>query len=223
MHEVTVTKAPGPRTRILIADDHDAVRRGVRELLREHASFEVVAEAADGLSALREARSTRPHVAIIDFSLPRMNGLDLTIGLRREVPGIEVLVYTMHDREDVMTEVLQAGARGYVLKSDDQENLLAAIDELVAHRPYFSPCVAELLLGHFLQSDPNLVGSILSERERDVVRLVADGKHNREVAHLLGLSIKSVEMLRHSAMEKLRLNSTADRVRYAVRERLVEG
>src|SRR4051794_17441656 len=124
--------------RVLIADDHDVVRRGLRNFLETHSHLHVVAEAADGRTALAEGRATKPDIAIIDFSLPELNGLELTLALKRELPAVEVLIYTMHDREDMVRDAVRAGARGYVLKSDTERHLLAAIDALSIHRPYFS-------------------------------------------------------------------------------------
>jgi DNA-binding NarL/FixJ family response regulator len=207
--------------RILIADDHDIVRRGVRTLLEQRPNLKVVADAATGLAAVKAARETSPDIAIIDFMLPELNGRDLTIELRKICPDIEVLIYSMHEREDMISDVLQAGARGFVLKSDTEQHLLAAIDALSVHRPYFSGPISETLLNQFLrsQSSPNL--SALTHREREVVQLIAEGKINKQVAHLLDISIKTVETHRAAAMQKLNLRTTAELVRYAVRNNIV--
>lgn len=207
--------------RVLIADDHDVVRRGVRMLLETRPNLHIVAEASNGRMALEEARSTQPDIAVIDYSLPELNGLDLTAALKRENPRMEVLVYTMHEREDLVLEVLRAGARGYVLKSDTEKHLLAAIDALSIHRPYFSGVISETLLERFLDSSPHAQAT-LTHREREVVQLIAEGKINKEVGYILNISVKTVETHRASAMHKLKLRTTAELVRFAVRNNIIE-
>lgn len=208
--------------RVLIADDHDVVRRGVRMLLETRPNLHIVAEASNGRMALEEARSTQPDIAVIDYSLPELNGLDLTAALKRENPRLEVLVYTMHEREDLVLEVLRAGARGYVLKSDTEKHLLAAIDALSIHRPYFSGVISETLLERFLDSSPHAQAT-LTHREREVVQLIAEGKINKEVGYILNISVKTVETHRASAMHKLKLRTTAELVRFAVRNNIIEA
>ena len=207
--------------RVLIADDHDVVRRGVRRLRETRPNLHIVAEASNGRMALEEARSTQPDIAVIDYSLPELNGLDLTAALKRENPRMEVLVYTMHEREDLVLEVLRAGARGYVLKSDTEKHLLAAIDALSIHRPYFSGVISETLLERFLDSSPHAQAT-LTHREREVVQLIAEGKINKEVGYILNISVKTVETHRASAMHKLKLRTTAELVRFAVRNNIIE-
>jgi len=206
---------------VLIADDHDVVRRGVRTLLETHGSLNIVAEASRGREALELARETRPDIAVIDYSLPELNGLDLTLALKRELPRIEVLIYTMHDREDLVLEVLRAGAKGYVLKSDTERHLIAAIDALSIHRPYFSGAISETLLERFLGSSP-ASQITLTHREREVVQLIAEGKINKEIGHILNISVKTVETHRAASMHKLKLRTTAELVRYAVRNNIVQ-
>src|SRR6185295_19745568 len=138
-----------PIRRILIVDDHDAVRRGVRQLLEATPYYQVVGEAADGRRGLELAQQTRPDIAIVDYSVPELNGLDLSHALKRELPRIEILLYTMHDREEIIMEVLRAGVRGFVLKSDTEEHLLAALDALSIRRPYFSGAISDTLLEQF--------------------------------------------------------------------------
>jgi DNA-binding NarL/FixJ family response regulator len=208
--------------RVLIADDHDVVRRGVRTLLETRPNLSIVAEATNGRAALEDARETRPDIAIIDYSLPELNGLDLTLALKREVPRIEVLVYTMHDREDLILDVLRAGAKGYVLKSDTERHLLAAIDALSIRRPYFSGVISETLLERFLDSSPNAQAT-LTHREREVVQLIAEGKINKEIGYILNISVKTVETHRAAAMHKLKLRTTAELVRYAVRNNIIQA
>ncbi|HLO21103.1 MAG TPA: response regulator transcription factor [Sphingomicrobium sp.] len=212
----------GPIKRVLIVDDHDALRRGIRALVETRPNFSVVAEAASGHAAIEEARRTQPDIAIVDYSLPELNGLDLTLALKRELPRLEILIYTMHARDEIITGILKAGARGYVMKSDSEEHLLAALDALAVRRPYFSGAVSEALLEQFLQSNRHLNVGVLTHREREVVQLIAEGKINKQIADTLDISVKTVETHRASAMHKLKLKTTADLVRYAIRNSLIE-
>ena len=211
-----------PIRRIIIVDDHDAIRRGVRQLLDTTPYYQVVGEAADGRTALTLAQQTRPDIAIVDYSVPELNGLDLSHALKKEFPRIEILLYTMHDREEIVMDVLRAGVRGFVLKSDTEKHLLAALDALAIHRPYFSGAISETLLGQFLESKTTEMASSLTHREREIVQQVAEGRINKEIAARLSISIKTVETHRASAMRKLKLNTTADLVRYAVRNQLIQ-
>jgi DNA-binding NarL/FixJ family response regulator len=211
-----------PIKRILIVDDHDAVRRGVRQLLESKPYYQVVAEAPDGRTALALARECRPDIAILDYSIPELNGLDLSHALKREFPRIEILLYTMHDREEIIMDLLRAGVKGLVLKSDAEQHLIAALDALSIHRSYFSGAISDTLLDQFLESRPQSAGGSLTHREREVVQQVAEGRINKEIAHRLSISIKTVETHRASAMRKLKLRTTADLVRYAVRNQLVQ-
>lgn len=212
----------GPIKRVLIVDDHDALRRGIRALVETRPNFTVVAEAASGHAALDEARRTTPDIAIVDYSLPELNGLDLTLAMKRELPRLEILIYTMHARDEIITGILKAGARGYVMKSDSEEHLLAALDALSMRRPYFSGAVSEALLEQFLQTNRHLNVGVLTHREREVVQLIAEGKINKQIADTLDISVKTVETHRASAMHKLKLKTTADLVRYAIRNSLIE-
>lgn len=211
-----------PPCRVLIADDHQVVRRGVRTLLETQPDIEIVAEAADGRAALEQARLTRPDVAVIDYSLPELNGHDLTVALKRDLPKIEVLVYTIHDREELVVEVLRAGARGFVLKSDSEDELLNGVRALSRHRTYFSAAISETLVARLIDAAP-APGATLTHREREVVQLIAEGKINKEIGRILNISVKTVETHRASAMHKLKLRSTAELVRYAVRNHIVEA
>lgn len=211
-----------PVRRILIADDHDAIRRGVRILIETRPNFRVVAEASTGRDALQAAKETQPDIAIIDYSMPGLNGLDLTHALKAELPRLEIMIYTMHEREELIMSVLRAGARAFVLKSDSDQHLFAALDALSIRRPYFSGSVSETLLEQFLRSKDEPNPTALSHREREVVQLISEGKINKQVADILSISIKTVETHRSSAMHKLKLRTTADLVRYAVRNNIVQ-
>ena len=212
-----------PIRRIIIVDDHDAIRRGVRQLLETKAYYQVVGEAPDGRAGLELARETRPDIAILDYSVPELNGLDLSHALKREFPKIEILIYTMHDREEIVMDVLRAGVRGFVLKSDTERHLISALDALSIHRSYFSGAISDTLLNQFLESRPASLASSLTHREREVVQQVAEGRINKEIAQRLSISVKTVETHRASAMRKLKLRTTADLVRYAVRNQLIQA
>ena len=211
-----------PIRRIIIVDDHEAIRRGVRQLLETTPYYQVVGEASDGRLGLDLAKELQPDIAIIDYSLPALNGIDLAHALKRELPELRILLYTMHDREEIIMDVLRAGVRGFILKSDAEKHLLAALDSLSVHRSYFSGAVSDTLLNQFLETKPHTQAGSLTHREREVVQQVAEGHINKEIAARLSISLKTVETHRASAMRKLKLRTTADLVRYAVRNQLVQ-
>ena len=207
-------------TRILIADDHDVVRSGLRAILEAQPSLEVVAEAADGNEAVLKAVETKPHVAVLDYSLPLVNGIEATRQIRERLPTTEVLIFTMHESETVLEELVRAGARGYLLKSDARRDLMAAIESLAVHKPYFTVRLTEELLKSVLTESNR---TTLTDRERGVIQLVAEGHSNKVVARFLNISLKTVESHRAAVMRKLDLSSSADLVRYAIRNRIVEA
>jgi DNA-binding NarL/FixJ family response regulator len=209
-------------TRILIADDHEVVRSGLRAILEAHEGWKVVAEASDGKEAISKAVETKPDVAIIDYSLPMMNGVEATRQIRARVPAAEVLIFTMHDTDVLIGELLEAGARGYLLKSDAKQYLIAAVESLAGHRPFFTGRISEQLLDSFLSKHRAKTDTPLSPRERIVVQLIAEGRSNREMSEILSLSVKTIETHRAAAMRKLNVTSTAAIVRYAIRNKLVE-
>jgi len=209
-------------TRILIADDHEVVRSGLRLILEAHPGWEVVAEAADGKAAIVKAQETQPDIAILDYSMPLVNGVEATRQIRKRNPQIEVLIFTMHDSETLVGEVLDAGARAYLLKSDAKEHLISAIEALAVHKPFFSGQVSQKLLETYLLAQKGRLGAVLSPRERIVVQLIAEGHTNKEISAILNLSIKTIESHRAAAMRKLNITSTAGIVRYAIRNKLIE-
>jgi DNA-binding NarL/FixJ family response regulator len=209
-------------TRIMIADDHHVVRSGLRAILEARPNWEVVAEGADGKEAILKAIETKPDVAVLDYSLPLVNGVEATRQIRARLPRTEVLIFTMHDNETLIEELLKAGAKGYLLKSDARRHLIAAIEALAIHKPFFTATVSEAILASFL-TRTRQAGSTLTRRERSVAQLIAEGHTNKEIAHLLNISIKTVETHRATVMRKLNLCSSADLVRYAIRNNLVEA
>jgi DNA-binding NarL/FixJ family response regulator len=208
--------------RILIADDHDIVRCGLRRLIEAQADWKVVAEAGDGKEALSKAVETKPDVAVLDYSMPLINGLETTRQIRARLPNTEVLIFSVHDCEVRIQDCLRAGARGYVLKSDVGRELIGAIELLAAHKPFFTPRASEILLDCVLRQGPNPSLSPLSDREQLLVQLIADGQTHKQIGHRLNLSISLVEAVRAKLMRKLGLSSSAGIVLYAVRSGLVE-
>ena len=197
------------------------VRSGLRKVFETQAGWQVVAEAVDGKDAIFKALQAKPDVAILDYSLPLINGVEATRQIRARLPKTEVLIFTMHDSDSLIGEILAAGARGYLLKSDANAALLAAVEALATHKPYFTPNLSEALLKSFL-AKPDSLQSALTPRERGVVQLVAEGHSNKQVANVLNIGIKTVETHRAAVMRKLNMSSTASLVRYAIRNRLVE-
>jgi DNA-binding NarL/FixJ family response regulator len=207
-------------TTILIADDHEVVRRGLQALLSERPDWVVVAEAADGNEAVTQATKTTPDVAIIDYCLPFLNGVQVTKQIREHSPDTAVIIFTMHDQNNIIYDSLHAGALGYVLKSDAQRLLMAAIDTVAQHKPFFTGTASTTLLHAFQTKGSD---SPLSARERSVLQLVAEGNSNKKIASILNLSAKTVETHRLTVHRKLELRTTADLVRYAIRNKLIEA
>ena len=210
--------------RILLADDHDIVRRGLKDLLEAEAGWQIVGEAATGRLAVEKAKALKPDVVILDLRMPELNGLEATRQIRRSLPETEILILTMDDSEQLARTVLEAGARGYLLKSDAGRDLVAAVDSLRQHRPYFTSAIARMVLQGFLKEGsteaPGAPADPLSAREREIVQLLAEGKSNKQVAAALGISVKTAETHRANIMRKLHLHSTSDLVHYAVRNRI---
>ena len=207
--------------RILIADDHEAVRSGLRAVLQQRADWEVVAEASDGSRAVAAAIENRPHVAIVDFSMPRMTGVEVARRIREYPLQTEVLIFTVHNSGLLAQQAFEAGARAFLSKSDANKLLLAAVDSLLVHKTFCSEsCINEMDGGAVVDGDGH---HRLTPREQLVVKLVAEGYSNKGISAILNLSVKTTEAHRAAAMRKLDVNSTAGLVRYAVRARLVEA
>ena len=211
--------------RILVVDDHAVVRRGVRSLLESRAGWEVCGEATTGRDAVEQCKRLQPDIVVIDLSLPELNGLQATRQILKGSPETEVLVFTMHHSEELVRETLQAGARGYVLKSDASESLIAAVDSLRQHKPFLTTAITEFALDDDVRrgdASGDLALAVLTPREREIVQLVAEGKSSKEAASMLGLSVKTIEAHRTNIMKKLRVRSVSELVRYAIRNKIVE-
>src|SRR6202047_2952309 len=216
------------KLRILIADDHEVVRRGLCMLLQTHEGWEVCGEAKDGREAVEKAKQVRPDVVILDVGMPNLNGLAATRQLLQQNPQQKVIVLTITDSDQVIREALDAGARGFVLKSDAARDLVSAVEAVQSKRMFFTPRVNDLVLAGFLDKGhaisrnepPNL--PTLTVREREVTQLLAEGKSSKEVASLLNLSTKTVETHRSNIMRKLSLHSIRDLVVYAIKNNIIQ-
>jgi DNA-binding NarL/FixJ family response regulator len=209
--------------RLLVADDHELMRRGICQLLQMRKDWQVCGEAGNGRQAVELAAQLKPDIAILDIGMPDLNGLEATRQIKKVSPQTEVLIFTMHETDQLIHDVLAAGALGYVLKSDAARCLTSAIESLEDHKPFFSAKVSETVLDGFLKtSGAGLEADRVTPREREIIQLLAEGKSNKEVSEILGISIKTTETHRSSIMKKLDLKSFADLVRYAVRNKIVE-
>jgi DNA-binding NarL/FixJ family response regulator len=208
-------------TRILIADDHEVVRSGLRRALEAQPGWEVVAEASNGKDAITKAAATKPDVVVLDCMMPLINGVEATRQIRVRVPETEVLIFTAHDDERLIAQLLQAGARGYVLKSEVNGRLITAVRSVAEHKPFFASKVLEVLLASMLTTQAH-DGICLMYEEQVLVRLIAEGHTNREAAEILGIDVKIVDNRRTAIMRKLNLSSPAALVLYAIRAGLVE-
>lgn len=212
--------------RILIADDHDVVRRGVRAQLMQRREWQTCAEASDGREAVKLCRELKPDVVVMDLSMPELNGVEATRQIRRELPLTEVLIFTMHNTEQMVRAALTAGARGYVLKSDAEAHLMCAVEALARHKAYLTCSMSEMLLYALLDSSTKPSkndGQILTVREREIIQMLTEGKSNREVAAQLKISVKTVETHRAAVMRKLDVNSIVALVHYAIRNQIVQA
>jgi DNA-binding NarL/FixJ family response regulator len=213
--------------RILLVDDHEMVRQGLKAVLEAHGGgWEVCGEATTGRQAVALARELRPQIVVMDVTMPELGGLEATRQIRAVLPRTEVLILTMHDSEQLVREVLTAGARGYLLKSDAGHALVSAVEALAQHKPFFTSKVSELVLGGFLNPQKpgeTEISDRLTPREREIVQLLGEGKSNKEVAGVLGISVKTAETHRTNIMRKLEVRSISELVRYAIRNKIVEA
>jgi DNA-binding NarL/FixJ family response regulator len=210
--------------RILLADDHSLVRRGVRSLLGAQAGWQVCGEAADGREALEKVNELQPDILILDLNMPELNGLEVTRRVHKILPKVEVLVLTVQDSEQVMRQVLEAGARGYMLKSDAGNELLTAVDAVRRHRMFLSSQASRMLRGSSVlpAKDDVPLKEPLSPRERQFLQLLAEGKSTKEIATALEITVKTAETHRSNIMRKLDLHHVTELVRYAIRNQIVQ-
>jgi len=213
--------------RILLVDDHEVVRRGLTALLQARPDWEICGEASNGREAVWKTQKLNPDIVILDIGMPDLNGLEATRQIAKAKPDTRVLILTLHDSDTLVQEVLNAGARGFLLKSDAARDLVTAVEALKNNKTYFTPKVASMVLEGYLRKkngvdtqDP-APRARLTPREREIVQLLAEGKSSREVADALGLSVKTAETHRANIMRKLNLHSVSDLVMYAVRNNIV--
>lgn len=214
--------------RILIADDHAVIREALRGLIAERADWQLCGEARNGREAVEFAKRLHPDVVVLDLSMPELNGLEATRQIRKQLPSVEVLIFTMHDTEDLVTQVIAAGARGYLLKADAVSHLEHAMDALAQHKPYFAPAVSQMMLDAVAKSAESETSSALEQRtltvrECEIIQLLAEGKSNKAISGLLDLSVTTVQTHRAAIMRKLDIKSIAELVRYAVRNKIIDA
>ena len=214
-----------PKLRIVLGDDHTLVRQGVRKILEGRTDWTVVAEAGDGREAVRQTLQFEPDVAVLDIGMPLLNGIEAARQITRKAPGVHVLIVSMHSDEAYITQALQAGAKGYLLKDSADTDLIRAVEDVAAGRSFLSPVVARVMLDDYVRQ---LAGrgivdryEALSEREREIFQLVAEGHSNKEIADLLSISPATVETHRAHVLQKLDLHNTAELVLYAVRRGVI--
>ena len=217
-----------PSLKVLIADDHEIVRRGLRSLLEAEHDCEVVGEAADGREAVQMAADLKPDVVILDIGMPALNGLEATRQILKARPETKILILTMHEADAVIRDVLDAGASGYLLKTDAGRDLAAAVEALRGNKTFFTSRVSQMILAGFLNGDArpsdSAAGAIrLTPRQREIVQLLAEGKSSKEVAAVLNLSVKTAETHRANIMRKLDCHSVSEVVRYAIRNNIISA
>jgi len=212
-----------PAVRILLADDHEIVREGVRAMIERQPGWEICGEASTGREAVAQAENLAPDIVIMDIGMPELNGLDAARQLKKLLPQVEVLIFTANETEEIVRQVFQAGARGYLLKAEASKHLMPALEMLCKHRTYFSSKVSEMIFSGYMQGRLGGEDTELTPRERETVQLIAEGKSNKEIAELFGISVKTVETHRAAIMRKLRLDSFAALVRYAIRNGIIEA
>jgi len=217
-----------PTLKLLLADDHEVVRKGLRSILETQRDCEVVGEAADGRQAVALVKELNPDIVILDISMPLLNGLEATRQILKMRPQTKVLVLTVHEADPLIRDVLDAGARGYILKSDAGRDLVSAVESLRRNKTFFTSRVSQMILDGFLRGDSRPAASDgggirLTPRQREIVQLLAEGKSSKEVAVALDLSVKTAETHRANIMRKLDCHSVSEVVRYAIRNKIIEA
>lgn len=213
--------------RILIADDHDLVRRGLKSLLESRVGWNVCAEAHTGREAVEMAGETKPDVVILDISMPELNGVEAARRIRKVSPNTEILILSIHYSDQLIRDILEAGVRGYVVKSDSDRDLILALETLANHKPFLTSKATEMMLTNFNQPGfrpdfEEITNHRLTSREREIVQMLSEGKSSKEVASALGISVKTAETHRANIMRKLEMHSVTELVRYAVRNQIIE-
>jgi DNA-binding NarL/FixJ family response regulator len=214
--------------RILIADDHDLMRRGVRTLLEPHPGWEICGEATTGREAVAKAEELKPNIVILDISMPDLNGIDAAKRIKKASPDTEVLIFSAHYSDQLIREILEAGVRGYIVKSDSDRDLVIAVESLAKKKPFFTSRATEVMLTSFSDGGPKQdvsepLRDRLTTREREIVQLLAEGKSSKEVASSLNISVKTAETHRANIMRKLQIHTVSELVRYAIRNQIVEA
>lgn len=214
--------------RILVVDDHDLMRRGIKTLIQTHVDWEVCGEAHTGREAVTQAEALKPDIVIMDISMPDLNGIEAAKRIRKASPSTEVLILSVHYSDQLIREIVEAGVRGYIVKSDSDRDLIIAVETLSRHKPFFTPRATEVILSKFNAGGtkaevPETVQDRLTSREREIVQLLAEGKSSKEVATSLGISVKTAETHRANIMRKLQLHTVSELVRYAVRNQIIEA
>jgi DNA-binding NarL/FixJ family response regulator len=218
---------PEKTLRILIADDHDIMRQGERAVIERQPGWEVCGLAANGRAAVALAIELKPDIAVLDMTMPELNGLDAAIQIKHHLPGTEIVMFTAHETDDLIRQAFEAGVKSFISKAEGHQLLVEAIESLARHKPYLTAKVSEILFSNILsradgrhgEAEP---GERLTARERQIVQLIAEGKSNKEVADTLGISVRTAETHRANLLHKLNLNSVASLVRYAIRNNLIE-
>jgi len=211
---------------LLIADDHEVVRRGIRALIQEQPGWRIAAEANDGRDAVNKANEFQPDVAILDITMPSLNGLDAAKQIAELSPRTKVLILTIHESDQLSRKALDVGVRGYILKSDAAFDLITAVSSLLSNKTFFTPKVAQMVLNAYLGKGPRASEDAplqITAREREIVQLLAEGKSSKEVASVLDINPKTVETHRSNILRKLHFHSVTELVRYAVRNHIVEA
>jgi DNA-binding NarL/FixJ family response regulator len=213
------------KIRILLADDHTIVRDGIRALIEDEKDMAVIGEADDGHSAVRLTLDLKPDVVLMDIAMPLLNGLEATRQIRRRLPGARVLVLTMHDNEEYVRQILTVGAMGYILKDTAARTLLGAIRSVYKGEPVLSPAITRLVLEDYLRTGDlrkNDSSDVLSQRESEVLQLIAEGYTNKQIAEILCISIKTVQSHRSNLMTKLHLHDRGELIKYAIQKKIIE-
>jgi DNA-binding NarL/FixJ family response regulator len=214
------------KTRILLADDHDLIRRGLRPLLEAEWGWEICGEAVNGRQAVEMAAKLTPDVVVLDVGMPELNGIEATRQIKMARPATEVLILTGQENDELVHRILAAGARGYMRKSDAGTQIVPAIKALCEHKPYLTSRAAEIILNGYLtgdRADEQVVTGGLTPREREIVQLLGEGKSNKDVGSLLSISVKTAETHRATIMRKLGFSAFSELVRYAVRNNIIQG